>query len=265
MISDRDLNIDQRRFVKPGDLLVTQMPGKPAEVALVADVVGATVGLVNLNQGKPFSASLKNISRGRVGRSEIVGEEKKPVGETKSSGGSETDATSVLGTDMVVVKSKGSDEEILTVVTGIDDGSVVLSSPEKRDTQMLRIPEEELRNGKSGDLTFEPVDRKFSLLKDSAMLEETAEKIRKERICAEKPVYVHSGGIKSRDVESANIIGGMLPDRTAEERRRNPDGVFQEAIALAARKMLKNGEKRALAAALALSMGTLSRLPLLEK
>lgn len=265
MISDKDVNIAQRISLKRGDLLITKMPGKPAEVALVSGVVGETVGLVNLDEGRPFSTSLKNISRGRVGRSEIVGGEKKPAGEAKSSGGSETDATSVLGTDMVVVKSRGSDEEILTVVTGIDDGSVVLSSPEKRGTQMLRIPEEELRNGKSGDLFFEPVNPKFSLLKDSVRLEKEAQEKRRERINADKPVEMHFGGFRSRDVDVAVIVGEVLPERTAEERDKDPNAVFQKGTALAVKNMLANGEIGAVAAALALSMGTLARLPLLER
>lgn len=273
MISDRDVNRGQERkpALKRGDVILTKMSGKPMEAVLVSGVYGEMVGMVNLKEGRPFVTSLNRVDSGKMGKSEIVSSEVSTVNNGQVSRDQDPDMAARLGTDMVVVTSKGSKgskgskEEVLMVVTGLDEGSVVLSSPEKPDRQMLKIPEDELMRGESGDLTFRTVDLKFSLLKESSKLDEELEKKRKEKINTERPVVECPGGFRSRDVDVAIAVGEMLPNRTTEERLKEPDAIFQRGMALAVRTMIENGEAKALVAAMALSFGNLARLSMLDK
>lgn len=167
-----------------------------------------------------------------------------------------------LGTDMVVVVTKdNANDEVFTVVSRTEDDCAILALPESLHRQMFRIPTEDLLKGESEALIFKPVNPKFSLLKEAH--EKGFNRVKVDKI-EESGVY-SDGPAASRDVRGGEIIGGLLPPRTLEERLQSPEGVFVDAIDAAARSMLtmedKGSATKGLALLLALKGGHLINLP----
>jgi hypothetical protein len=257
MISERDANlgIQGRVPLREGSILVTKTPGKTPEMVFVERVLeGRGAEMINLRDGRPFSTSLSSLERGRVGRSEVVGEFSRGKGVENTS-------DSKLDSDMVVVKPKGSDEEIFTIVTGIESGHAILSTPERPNSQMFRIPTQDLKEGRSEAFDFEPVPSKFSLLKDAHTL--NAPNVSPP--IEERAIAVCSYGVPSRDVDTGAIIGDCLPERSIEDIAKDPNAVFLEGMKMAAVWMAEEGNGRGLVALAALSVGTLAGLPILNR
>jgi len=264
MISDRDVYSEGSKRVPlaEGSILVTRTRGQTPEMVLVERVLERGVGMINLLDGRPFTASLDSLARGRVGRSEVVGGVGRNV-DVDSEGG-DRKAESELGTDMVIVTSKGAGEEgILTIVSGTDSGSTVLSTPERPDRQMLRVPTEDLKKGESDSLQFTLVPSKFSLLKVAHELNGLVAS--QKSFVEQEPMIPCPGGVISRDVEAAEVIGGSLPVRTIDEVLEHPNKVFLEGMRRAAVRMVKDGDARHLVVLLALGSGVLAKLPILNR
>lgn len=258
MISERDANLGIQAGRVPlveGSILVTKIPGKTPEMVFVERVLeGRGAEMINLRDGRPFSASLGPLTKGRLGRSEVVGGFSKDKGD-------ENNSESKLDSDMVVVKPKGSDEEIFTIVTGIESGHTILSVPERPNSQMFRIPTQDLKEGRSDAFDFTAVPSKFSLLKDAHRL--NAPNVSSP--IEERAIAVCSYGVPSRDVDTAAIIGDCLPERSIEQIAKDPNAVFLEGMKMAAVRMTEEANVRGLVALAALSVGTLARLPILNR
>ena len=259
MVFDRDVNIGSKQVMplKRGDVIVTQMNGRAPETVLVSDVRGRAVEMLNFNDGRPFTTSVSNVAKGRIGRSAIIEEisSNAPAPQT-------SDALNRLGTDMVVVSPKDGGEEVLTRVSSVDNGAVVLSTPEHPDKQLVRIPEEDLISGESDALRFKLVPAKFSMLLDSERLEKELEAKRRAQILAESTITADETSVHSRDLNAGEVVGGVLPNWSLEDRIQNPYAVFQEGVSLAVKALIEKGEAKALAAAIAVYGGNFMHMNL---
>jgi len=225
------------------------------------------VRLVNPDTNKPVNASYDRFINGRVGMSRVIVAEpilaEPIVRESERS----DQITERFGSDMVVVTSKGGiGEEIFTVVSKVEDGLVILESPEKPGKQILRIPEEDLRTGESDSFYLRTIDPKFSLLKDAVRLEKEVLERKDPPLSYVREVRGYGQRlIPSRDIAAAEVAGGLLPARTIDEILKSPEGVLIEAIDAAARRMIElarggDGVAQGLAWLFALKEGNLVNL-----
>lgn len=225
---------------------------------------------VNLETGKAVVAGYDRFINGRVGMSRVI--DAAPLPDMHESPASLITTQSglplpELGTDMIVVVPKdGVGQEVFTVVSKVEGDDTILSLPERRDRQLLRIPRDDLLRGESDGVYLRPVDPKFSLLKDVPEPEALLPREKVQDESAEEPKIYSDGPAHSLDVRAGEIIGDLLPPRTLEERLRNPEAVFLEAIDIAAKRMLEMGRndfsRKALAMLMALKGGNLAHLPL---
>ncbi len=271
--------------IVPGVSFKTQRKGhEPEELVFIGTGLGVDrrgkeryeARLFNPATAKDVVTPFSSLVKGEVGMSRVIemspreGDGYALVGEEPSQRGG---VLLELGTDMVIVSQKteagAKGEEIFTIISRVEDGNVVLESPERPGRQMFRVPETDLLRRESDALNLIPVDPKFSLLKDAPRLGRVLDSREVPDPKEYLPGKVSGTTTASRDVRAGDIIGGLRPERSMADVLQNPNGVLDEAIDTAARRMLLvDGGKdsvRELVLLLALKGGQLARLPIMRR